>query len=341
MYSFFLFSLAFRFLLILIVSKSEQERLDFVSTNNAIECRSIDIQLYTWSGPGYESGECWYHGHRFRHGQTWGRIDIPGSPYCLCEQGKIRIFYNKIYSADSLTIFRSNTSHTLPTSNDLAKWPIVPYPTVRQRIVICSSTRFGLRIRSKDHCFTCRCSINGHWLCRKAQPQPQQMKIECGPVAKSCLLIERLSTSNFSRYIEIPRETSWIDRQACTRCSCLLNGQLECQSLHRSCSRPCLLTKTRPISMIYYFSSGAHWFPPMNGDCRSCTCTNGIRQCSDCLRTIQIDVRPLKSNLVNRMTPCLLQTTDNSHRLIYPGQRTWFGQKCFFCSRNGDRLIEC
>jgi len=59
------------------------------------------------------------------------------------------------------------------------------------------------------------------------------------------------------------------------------------------------------------------------------------------LRSVQIDVRQLKSNLVNRMTPCLLQTTDNSHRLIYPGQRTWFGQKCFFCSRNGDRLIEC
>lgn len=154
------------------MTRSEQQRLDFVSTNSEVECRPLDIQLYTWSGPGFESGECWHQGHRFPHGTQWGRIDIPGSPYCVCEQGKVRIFYNQnkdIPVAGSLTILRP-TNDTLPTSHDLAKWPISNYPTTRQRIVLCSTSRLGTRIRSRDGCVMCKCSDNGHWLCRRPGP---------------------------------------------------------------------------------------------------------------------------------------------------------------------------
>lgn len=151
------------------VIRSEHQCLGLVPTNNEVECRPVDIQLYTWSGPGFELGECWYHGHRFANGATWGRIDTPESPHCLCEQGKVRIFYSQkqqSIAAEPLTILRP-TDGVLPTSNDLAKWPIPNYPTVRQRIVICSSARLGIRIRSRDGCTACKCTKNGHWLCKK------------------------------------------------------------------------------------------------------------------------------------------------------------------------------
>ncbi len=167
-------------LFLLLITRFEYQCLGLVLTNNAVECRPVDIQLYTWSGPEFESGECWHQGRRFANGATWGQIDTPGSPYCVCEQGKVRIFYSQQQSiaADALTILRP-TSNVLPTSNDLAKWPIPNYPTVRQRIVICSTNRLGIRIRSRDGCTGCKCSKNGHWLCRKPLPlknsRPQQV----------------------------------------------------------------------------------------------------------------------------------------------------------------------
>ena len=162
-------------LLLLLVSKPEYQCLSLVSIpingDSNAECRPVDIQLYTWSGPGFESGECWYQGHRFLNGATWGRPDIPGAPYCVCEQGKVRIFYSQQKSenpvvADPLTILRP-VHGSSPTANDLAKWPIPNLPSVRQRTVICSSNRVGVRVRSRDGCIGCKCSKNGHWLCRK------------------------------------------------------------------------------------------------------------------------------------------------------------------------------
>jgi hypothetical protein len=167
---------------LLLVSRSEHQCLGLVPTNNDVECLPVDIQLYTWSGPGFDSGECWHHGHRFENGATWGRIDVPGSPYCICEQGKVRIFYTQQQSiaAEPLTILQS-TDGTLPTSNDLAKWPIPNYPTVRQRTVICSSNRIGIHIRSRDGCVGCKCSKNGHWLCRKPSPLNKNQTINHQP----------------------------------------------------------------------------------------------------------------------------------------------------------------
>lgn len=160
---------------LLLVSIPEQCCLGLAPGNNDIECRPVDIQLYTWSGPGYESGECWYQGHRFENGATWGRTDVSGSPYCVCEQGNVRIFYSQQRSiaSDSLTILRS-INGTLPTANDLAKWPTENFPSIRQRVVICSRNRLGLRVRSRDGCYGCKCSQNGHWLCRKPPPSLTQ-----------------------------------------------------------------------------------------------------------------------------------------------------------------------
>ena len=145
------------------------------SAQNNIECHPVDIQLYTWSGEEFRSGECWYQGQRFADGTTWGRTDQPGSPYCLCEQGRVRIFYSSQRlstnaAADALTLLRP-VNGVLPNANDLVKWPINDFPTVRQRIVICSFNRIGLKIRSRDGCVACKCSKNGHWLCRRAPPK--------------------------------------------------------------------------------------------------------------------------------------------------------------------------
>ena len=130
----------------------------------------MDIQLYSWSGSEFEAGECWHQGHRFANGAIWGRKDPPGSPYCVCEQGKVRIFYSQQPQqplvADQLTILRP-TKDGSPTSKDLANWPVPAYPTVRQRMVLCTTKRLGIRIRSRDGCTGCKCSKNGHWLCRK------------------------------------------------------------------------------------------------------------------------------------------------------------------------------
>lgn len=174
-------------LVLLLVFRPEHQCFGLIPSNNDVECRPVDIQLYTWSGPEFESGECWHHGHRFGNGATWGRTDIPGSPYCVCEQGQVRIFYNQeqqqSIASDPLTILPSSNG-TLLTSNDLAKWPINNITTIRQRIVICSRNRNGLRIKSRDGCMGCKCSHNGHWLCRRktvvdqsqtVNPRPQQM----------------------------------------------------------------------------------------------------------------------------------------------------------------------
>jgi len=181
-------------------------------------------------------------------------------------------------------------------------------------------------------------------------------------IPKFCILIERLISSNISeelsRYIEIPRETSWIDRDACTRCSCTLDGHLKCEFLHESCTHPCLLHKTRPISIMYYFPSGLKWLTPPNDKCRSCTCIDGQRQCIHCDQIVKIDVStisPTNNNqqrstsigeyrllpTIIKSTPCLLQTGINSHRLIFPGQQIWFEQRCYFCSKGDGRLITC
>jgi hypothetical protein len=162
-------------LFLLLVSRPEHRCLGLVPApqdgSSDAECRPVDIQLYTWSGPGFESGECWHQGQRFVNGATWGRTDTSDAPYCVCEQGKVRIFYSqqnkKPASADSLTLLRP-VHGSSPTSNDLAKWPISNVPTtVRPRSIICSADRLGLRVRSRDACIGCKCSKNGHWLCRR------------------------------------------------------------------------------------------------------------------------------------------------------------------------------
>jgi hypothetical protein len=192
-----------------------------------------------------------------------------------------------------------------------------------------------------------------------------RLRPECplGSIPKFCILIERVLSSNTNeqsgRYIEIPRETSWIDHHACTRCSCTLDGHLKCEFLHISCTRPCLLNKTRPVALMYYFPSGSKWLTPPNDKCRSCMCINGQRQCINCDEIIQIDVNTVTKNYQQRLaaigeyrllstvpthiktTPCLLQTGISSHRLIFPGLQTWFEQRCYFCSQSGGRLITC
>ncbi len=193
-----------------------------------------------------------------------------------------------------------------------------------------------------------------------------RVRTQCplGTKPQFCILIERLSSSNVSekssRYIEIPRETSWIDRDTCTRCSCSLDGRLSCEYVHATCIRPCLIHKTRPISLMYYFPSGSKWLTPPNDKCRSCMCTNGQRKCINCDQILKIDIDsktvlnnnqqgaaigefsllPLISTS-DKIKPCLLEINTNSHRLILPGQQTWFEERCYFCSKRGGRLISC
>jgi hypothetical protein len=185
-----------------------------------------------------------------------------------------------------------------------------------------------------------------------------------GTTPQFCILIERLSSSNitekFSRYIEIPRETSWIDRDGCTRCSCTLDARLTCEYLHATCHRPCLIHKTRPISMMYYFPADSKWLTPPNDKCRSCRCVNGERKCINCDQVLKIDIDsktvlnnnqhgsaigeyrlfPSISTII-KAKPCLLQISISSHRLILPGQQTWFEERCYFCSKRDGRLISC
>lgn len=187
-----------------------------------------------------------------------------------------------------------------------------------------------------------------------------RIRSECslGSAPKYCTLIERVSSSNISRYIEIPRETSWIDRDACARCSCTLEGRLKCDYLHPSCPRPCLIHKINPIPITYYFSSGSKWLTLPYDKCRSCMCNNGQRKYIECDQIVKIDVsgiindqerttttsmgeyRLYPLNII-KATPCVLELNGNSHRLIYPGQQTWIEQHCYFCSLRGDRLIRC
>ena len=183
-----------------------------------------------------------------------------------------------------------------------------------------------------------------------------------------CILIERLlsssmnTTARTSRYIEIPRLTSWTDPTSCTRCACVSDGRLTCEFLHATCDRPCLLHKTRPISITYYFPPGSKWVTPPNDKCRSCSCVNGHRKCLNCDQILKIDVNtnrvsnneideqraPLgayslstaSSTSVKKVT-CILQTAVNAHRIILPGQRTWLENRCYYCSKRDGRLIAC
>jgi hypothetical protein len=184
-----------------------------------------------------------------------------------------------------------------------------------------------------------------------------------GAIPQFCILIERLSSKNISvkssRYIEIPRETSWIDRNKCTRCSCTLDGRLTCEFLDAKCHRPCLIHKTRPIPIMYFFPSGLKWMTPPKDKCRSCTCVNGYRRCVNCDQILKINVdtnrvlnnqqRPIVDeyrllpsiSTSVKTTPCLLKVNINSHRLILPGQKTWFEERCYICSKRDGRLISC
>lgn len=162
-------------MLLLVVSGPKYQCLGLVPMpldgNSNSECRSSDIQLYTWSGPGFESGECWHQGYRFANGATWGRTDVPDAPYCVCEQGNIRIFYSQVKPKkpampDALTLLRK-IPDSLPTSKDLAKWPLPNVPIIKQREMVCSALQTGVRVRSRDGCVGCKCSKGGHWLCRK------------------------------------------------------------------------------------------------------------------------------------------------------------------------------
>lgn len=396
--------------LLVVLSKSEYRCLGFVPVPpdgvSNTECRPVDIQLYTWSGPGFESGECWYQGHRFLNGAVWGRIDTPGAPYCVCEQGKVRVFYSQQRPqspvADSLTILRP-VHGSSPTSKDLAKWPIRNFTPVRQRSVICSVNRLGIRVRSRDGCTGCKCSKNGHWLCRKP-PKPKrnrtrtdqqpssrnnhyssadtsnsvhiQLRVttlrvrpQCpaGTTPQFCILIERLASSNTSdkasRYIEMPRETSWTDQSGCTRCSCTLDGRLTCEYLYATCSRSCLIQKTRPISLMYYFPPNSKWLTPPTDKCRSCMCVNGQRKCINCDQILKISIDSksvFNNNDMNqrgspigefrllpavstsvKIKPCVLPIDNSSHQLILPGQQTWLDERCYFCSKRDGRLILC
>ena len=182
MYCFFLRSLSCHVLFlvfvsfVLLVSRPRFQCLGFASMppdgNSNAECRQADIQLYTWTGPGFDSGECWYQGHRFVNGAIWGRNDVQAAPYCVCEEGQIRIFYSqskpkKPAIPEPLTLLPTIHS-SLPTSNDLAKWPIPNVLITSQRRIICSTNQLGKRIQSRDRCSRCKCSTNGHWLCRKS-----------------------------------------------------------------------------------------------------------------------------------------------------------------------------
>ena len=169
-----------------------------------------------------------------------------------------------------------------------------------------------------------------------------------------CLLIEHLSTSNssenYSRYLEIPRETSWVDALGCTRCSCSSAGLLHCEHLRASCPHPCLHHKRHPFPISYYFPSDSTWFAPVREKCRSCSCDNGQRSCSDCNELLKINIGPKVSSpslgefrllSASETRPCLLTLQTNAHRLIYPGQQTWFEERCYFCSKDNGRLLRC
>lgn len=161
-------------------------------------------------------------------------------------------------------------------------------------------------------------------------------------------------TKNFSRYIEIPRRTSWLDSNTSTRCSCSIDGYLSCTPVHSKCARPCLVHRRDPYSISYYFPSGSSWITTSKEQCRRCRCDQGERQCLNChpILTIKIDTRltslrddsrlqPSTLSRQRQIRPCLLELESNSHRLIYPGQQTWWQEKCYFCSMYQGRLIRC
>ena len=189
----------------------------------------------------------------------------------------------------------------------------------------------------------------------------QRQECAADTTRQFCIIVERESQS--SRYIEIAHDTSWTDSDACTQCSCSSNGHLTCRHVHERCTRSCLLHKKRPVSIMYFFPSGSQWFTPSTEPCRSCQCVHGQRTCTHCDRILEIDIDttnlrqqnnqppsrpaigeyhllPVEATLARAM-PCLLQINEHSHRLIYPGQQTWFEQRCYFCSQENGRLLTC
>ena len=115
--------------------------------------------------------------------------------------------------------------------------------------------------------------------------------------------------------------------------------------------------------MMYYFPPGSKWLTPPHDKCRSCMCSNGQRKCINCDQILKISIDskivlnnnnqqqqgsavgeysllPSVSTSV-KIKPCLLQINTSSHRLILPGQQTWFEERCYFCSKRDGRLIIC
>ena len=187
-----------------------------------------------------------------------------------------------------------------------------------------------------------------------------------GTTPKFCILIERLPLSNInqnsSRYVEIPVGTLWVDRNGCTRCSCKTDGRLTCEFLYETCNQPCLVHKPRHIPVLYYFPSGSTWITPLKSKCRSCTCLNGQRRCINCdpILKIAINTKKILKSKENqkqsavdrygilssvsssiRTRPCLLQINVSSHQLILSGQKVWFKNRCYFCSKQYGGLISC
>jgi hypothetical protein len=111
---------------------------------------------------------------------------------------------------------------------------------------------------------------------------------------------------------------------------------------------------------MYYFPADSKWLTPPNDKCRSCRCVNGERKCINCDQVLKIDIDsktvlnnnqhgsaigeyrlfPSISTII-KAKPCLLQISISSHRLILPGQQTWFEERCYFCSKRDGRLISC
>ena len=210
--------------------------------------------------------------------------------------------------------------------------------------------------------------FNVHLRITTALRPPSQCPANATP--QFCILIARLPTGNstdkVSRYIEIPRNTSWLDPPACTRCTCTASGHLKCEFLHATCSRPCLLQKTRPIPLMYFFPPDSKWVTPPHDKCRSCQCINGQRKCVNCDQILKIGINtpPSPSSALNKddsqsrsaigeyslvasisppakLSPCLLQMNGNSQRLISPGQQSWFNGRCYSCPKRGGPLIGC
>ncbi|CAF0727871.1 unnamed protein product [Didymodactylos carnosus] len=266
-----------------------------------VECIVNEIRVYSWNGQ-FDNGDCWYSGLKFMNGDTWGT-----KPFCLCENGQIRVFYTQISKPDDLTILRPSPIYNQypqynlsPTSQDLAKWPIPDYRPGRSkpRKIICSQNRTNIRVRARNGCIGCRCSKNGNWLCRippkkrKATLKKLTLKVnECRAPSSYCVLAERFTENEqISRYVELENGDTWYDQTKCTNCTCT-SGRFVCSwSTDLSCPRACLLQKIKPVFVTYYFPNSSKWTAPSNERCRQCYCINGQRKCYSCDTYLSINI---------------------------------------------------